>query len=361
MNARAKNDSRGMGQALVGSLLKGCLDRGIEPKLNVSVGGLVMDGNRVSGVRLSDGVTEIGARNGVIISTGGFEWNAEMAQTFLRGPMTHPASPPMNKGDGLRLALAAGADLGAMTGAWWVPTIAIPGDEWMGEQRATLVLIERTSPHSIIVNREGKRFCNEATNYSAIAGAFHYLEPNSYDYVNLPAWLVFDHAYKMKYPVAAEMPGPDVPDWIVKGETPEELARALGIKEDALADTISHFNGLAAQGRDTDYKRGESTYDHFYGDRQRDGSFATLGPLEEPPFYAVELHMGCLGTNGGAKTDVLARVLDAENEVIPGLYAAGNAMASATGSVYAGAGGTLGPALTFGYIAGRDAARRKNI
>lgn len=348
----------GFGQAMVGRLLKACLARGIEPELGVRTDRLVIGQGRVTGIAgTRDGAPfTLTARNGVILATGGFEWDADLRQTFLRGPANTPASPPTARGEGLALAMAAGAKLGNMTSAWWAPTLAVPGEHWPGgEQRAAPVLIERTVPHSILVNRAGKRFCNEAANYSALAGAFHAFDPQTYSYPNQPAWLVFDAQYRARYPIGMAMPGAPLPEDAVEADTLAELAAKAGI-DPALVATVERFNAHARAGEDPDFARGTSAYDHFYGDRSRAGTAVTLGPVEQGPFYALPIHMGMLGTNGGPQTDAQARVLDHARTPIPGLYGAGNVIACPTGGVYAGAGGTLGPAIAFGYIAGRSAA-----
>lgn len=363
LERRRARDARGGGQALVGALLKACLDRGIEPRLGWRAGSLIKENGRVVGIERAGAEprSRLMARRGVILASGGFEWDPALRQTFLRGPATHPASFPGNEGDGLRLAMAAGADLGNMTSAWWVPVIAVPDAVWFDRPgRASLVLLERTRPHSIMVNRKAQRFCNEATNYSAIAGAFHAFDPGSYTHHNLPAWLIFDRQYRSRYHVATAFPGAPLPPWIIEAESLSALAPRLGLDPSALETTVATFNRYARQGRDEAFGRGDSVYDHVYGDASRPGAASTLGTLEVAPYYAVEIKMGVLGTNGGARTDVRARVLDHAGNTIPGLYAAGNVMAAPTGSVYAGAGGTLGPALTFGYIAGREAARLAN-
>ncbi len=361
MGRRIANQERGFGQAMVGRMLKACLDRGIEPRTGCEIARLLEEDGRITGVLLADG-TEIRAARGVVLSTGGFEWDKEMRQTFLRGPMDAPASPPSAAGTGHALAMAAGAKLGNMTQAWWAPTLAPPGREWAeGQQRAEPVLIERTCPHSLMVNRAGKRFCNEAANYSALAGAFHAFDPQSYDYQNLPAWLVFDAQYVERYPIGTRMPNEPIPDWVLRADTLGGLAEKLDIDGPALEATVARFNDHARAGHDPDFERGTSAYDHFYGDRSREGKAVTLGPVEQGPFYAVEIHMGLLGTNGGPRTDGSARILRHDGEPIPGLYGAGNAIACPTGGIYAGAGGTLGPALTFGVIAGQAAAQRDNL
>lgn len=363
MARREADDLRGWGQALIGRLLKACLDRDIEPLLNVGGYRLIIEQGRVTGTTVHQDGEEltIHAKQGVILATGGFEWNEELKQAFLRGPLDAPASPPGNQGDGLKMAMAAGASLGNMTSAWWVPTLSIPEVKWEGgEQRSMPVLIERTLPHTIMVNGAAKRFCNEANNYSALAGAFHQFDPATYSHPNLPAYLIFDSQYLSRYPLASVMPGTPVPEWINSADDLESLGEAIGIDGIQLEETVNHFNAHAIKGHDPDFARGESAYDRFYGDRSRNGASATLGPITNGPFYAVEIKMGTLGTNGGAKTDGSAQVLDLDGEPIPGLFAAGNVISCPTGGVYAGAGGTLGPALTFGYIAGRAAARRIN-
>ncbi len=363
MQRRIDQDLRGFGQALIGRLLKACLDRGIEPQLNCKGSQLLKEDGRVCGAEFSQqGQTRtIRARRGVILATGGFEWNEQLKAAFLRGPLTAPASPPGNTGDGLKMAMTAGAGLGNMTSAWWVPTLPVGGASWNdGSQRSSPVLIERTLPHTIMVNRAGKRFCNEANNYSSLAGAFHAFDPATYDYPNLPVFLIFDDQYRQRYPLGTVMPGAALPDWIISADSLSALATKIGIDGDQLNRTVAEFNRHASIAEDPSFGRGESSYDRFYGDRSRSGAAATLGPLEAAPYYAVELKMGALGTNGGARTNASAQILDVEDSPIPGLFGAGNVISCPTGSVYAGAGGTLGPALTFGYIAGRAAARLAN-
>lgn len=354
----------GFGQAMVARLLKACLDRRIEPLLGVTTQQLLREDGRIAGVEAErDGKPlTLRARQGVIVATGGFEWDAEMRQAFLRGPADAPASPPTARGEGLALAMAAGAKLGNMTSAWWAPTLVTPDAPWPGgEQRAQIVLIERTVPHSLMVNRFGERFCNEAANYSALGGVFHQFDPTSYDYRNLPAWLVFDAQFAERYPLGTRMPGQPLPDWVASADTIEELAVTIGLDPAALANTVARFNTHAEAGHDPDFCRGTSAYDHFYGDRSRSGTAVTLGPVSQGPFHAVEIRAGLLGTNGGPRTDGSGRILGHDGAPIPGLYGAGNAIACPTGGIYAGAGGTLGPALTYGYIAGRSAARRDNV
>jgi 3-oxosteroid 1-dehydrogenase len=354
ITARAAEDLHALGPALVGGLLSACLERGVTPVCSARAERLIVEDGRVRGVVING--RNVRARRAVVLATGGFEWDAVMAREHLRGPMTHPAGIPTNTGDGQKMAMTIGASMGNMREAWWVPVINDPEAKRYGAARPSLVLAERTNPGSIMVNRKAVRFCNEATNYNALGGAFHEFDPVAFDYVNLPCWLVFDHDFKLRYPVATQPAGPDVAPWMHRADTLRELAAQLGISGEQLEATIERFNGLVASGEDSDFHRGRSAYDTFNGDRSKVGIAQTLGPLQRGPFYAVEIHSGALGTKGGPRTDGDGRVLDHSGRPIPGLFAAGNAMAGVTGMVYGGAGGTLGPALTFGWLAGAAAA-----
>jgi 3-oxosteroid 1-dehydrogenase len=355
---RASLDLRGCGNALVGPLLKALLDRGIEPQLRMRGRDLLRQDGRVIGVKVDGpaGVQRVHGRRGVVLATGGYEWSPELVRQFLRGPMTSPASLPHNTGDGLLMAMRAGALLGNMSEAWWVPTVRVPGDVAFGRQRARLVLRERTLPRSIMVNSDGRRFANEAGNYNALAGALHQLDPTRFDYLNLPCWLIVDHGFVDRYGFYAAA-GEPAPDWVLRSESVPGLAELIAVPPATLESTITRWNTLVAAGDDADFGRGRSAYDRWCGDAQHRGAVeSTLGPLTQPPYYAAQIHSGCLGTKGGARTDVEGRVLDTLGQPIPGLYAVGNAAAAPTGRAYAGAGGTLGPMLILARRAGRHAA-----
>jgi 3-oxosteroid 1-dehydrogenase len=359
LEERVAHDVRGRGQALVGALLRACLDRGIEPLTGARAKDLAVDDGRVTGVRFERG-DEVEANRGVVVATGGFEWDRDLVRAFLRGPMTSPTSMPTNTGDGLHKLMRAGAALGVMSEAWWVPAIEIPGEELYGHQRARLILRERTLPGSIMVNRRGRRFANEATNYNALGGAFHQFDPSRFEYANLPCWLIFDHAYLRGYGFVTSAAGDDAPGWVTSAPTLSKLATLVGIDPQGLEATVSRWNELVARGHDDDFGRGDNTYDRWNGDQRfLESSAASIGSVSASPFYAMEIRSGTLGTKGGARTDADGRVLHAGGDPIPGLYAAGNAMAAVTAMVYGGGGGTLGPAAVFGYRAGRHAAASK--
>jgi succinate dehydrogenase/fumarate reductase flavoprotein subunit len=249
--------------------------------------------------------------------------------------------------------------LSNMREAWWIPVGVVPVES--NPLGRILVNGQRTLPHSIMVNRRGRRFTNEAANYNAFGAAFHVEDVSRFEYANLPCWLMFDQNYVDTYGfrVTAGAGGDTVPDWVPRGDTPAELGEVLGIDGGELERTVARWNELCAEGHDPDFGRGDSAFDCWWGDPYRKGRRdATLGPLDRGPYYAFEIHSGALGTKGGPRVDPDARVLDLDGEPIPGLYAAGNVMGSPFGMTYGGPGGTIGPAMVFGYLAGRHAAER---
>jgi succinate dehydrogenase/fumarate reductase flavoprotein subunit len=348
------------GAALIAGLLKGLLDLDITPRTETPATALLAEDGTITGVRLGDGST-VQARRAVILANGGFEWDPSLVDAFLRGPMHGPVSPPYNTGDALRMAMAHGADLANMGEAWWVPVVSIPGDTHLGRQRSRSVRLERTRPRSIIVNRAGKRFVNEACDYNSMAGAFHYLDPRG-GYVNDAAWIVFDDLHLKKYGFLGVAPGGDVPDWFCRSTDLEELGDKTGIDAAGLAATLAAWNQHVADRVDPDFGRGASAYDGYWGDDQATTTAGkTLGPLDTAPYYAVPVTVGAMGTKGGPRTDRDGRVLHVSGTPIPGLYAAGNAMAGVTGRAYGGAGGTIGPAMVFGFRAGHHAASGQSV
>lgn len=351
------------GTALIAGLLKGLLDTGVAPCTNTRAEHLIVKGGKVAGVRIAGPgqSMDVRARRGVILGTGGFEWNPALVQAFLRGPMHGAVSPPNNTGDGLRMAMALGADLANMGEAWWVPIVQIPNDTIDGKPRSRSVRLERTRPRSVIVNQYGRRFVNEAGEYNSMAGAFHYLDPRR-GYVNDRAWIVFDSIHLQRYGFLGVAPGSSVPNWFCESANLLELGAKTGIDADGLARTLEAWNRNVALGADPEFGRGSSAYDGYWGDDTATTlAGRTLGPIDTAPFYAVPVRVGAMGTKGGPRTDRDGRVLHVSGQPIPGLFAAGNAMAGVTGRAYGGAGGTLGPAMVFGYRAGYAAATGKSV
>jgi succinate dehydrogenase/fumarate reductase flavoprotein subunit len=355
---RMKGGIVGSGNALVGRLLKGCLDRGIRIEIETRARELISEDGAVAGLRAEgqSGDMFVRAKGGVVLACGGFEWSDDLRRRFLAGPLTEHCSPPFNEGDGLIMAQELGAELGNMSEAWGYPGAMVPGEEHDGHPVSRWVIAERTLPHTILVNRGGERFANEGVNYNDLSKAFYHFDPQTYELRNLPCWTIMDSQYRSKYPILTVMPGDPDPDWLPKGDTLADLAAQVGIDAGGLEATVVRWNELVAQGKDLDYGRGESTYERWIGDSN--APHPNLGTIEQPPFYALPIGAHSSGTKGGPRTNTKAQVINVRGEVIPGLYAAGNTMAGVSGPGYFGGGGTIGLAMTFGYIAGIDAAQR---
>jgi 3-oxosteroid 1-dehydrogenase len=343
------------GQALVGALLEACLARGLEPRLETRACEIAMRSGAVSGLVVEhDGVrTEVPAA-AVVLATGGYEWNADLRTRFLPGPLTHPHSPPANEGDGLLMAMEVGADLANMNESWWYPASSVPGERYEGRPLARFVGVERTAPHSIMVNRFGQRFVNEAANYNDMQKAFFSFDANDYTTRHLPCWVVFDRQYRSRYPVATVRPGEPDPGWLPVHDTLEGLAGQIGMDPVGLIESVERWNRMVHAGRDRDYGRGDSAYDRFHGDPS--APHPNLGTVEAGPFYALPVHIGSVGTKGGPRVDGHGRVLHVRDRPVPGLYGAGNVVASPAGPAYYGGGTSIGMGLVWGHLAGAHAA-----
>ena len=357
--ARAKMAGRrtlSLGQALAASLRSGLHARGVPVWLSTPMTALLIEGEQVTGLRATrDGKpVTIRARRGVLLATGGFERNAAMRARYQRAPIgaDWTTGSPGNTGDGIVAGQEAGADLDLMDDAWWGPSIPLPGGPYF-------CLAERSLPGCIIVNAAGRRFMNEAAPYVDTVHAMYDLHSDAAPHI--PAWLIADQRYRDHYVFAGLPPRRQLPRrWYAAGAvfrsaTVAGLAEEAGIAPGGLADAVRRFNELAASGTDADYGRGNSAYDRYYGD-PRCRPNPNLAPLDRPPFYAIKIVPGDLGTKGGLRTDERSRVLRADGSPIPGLYAAGNVSAAVMGRSYAGPGATIGPAMTFGYIAALDMA-----
>jgi len=342
----------GLGEALVGALRKGLLDGRIPLLLMHRAVRLVREGTRITGVEaLTKNGRKVFSGKAVVLAAGGFEWNKSMKRQFLVGPDENSAGSPTNTGDGIRMGMKVGASVALLDQAWWFTLLRKPG-----EKRGWLIVSERTFPGSIMVNKSGRRFANEAMNYNDLTRIMLTPDPSSYEYTNIPAFLIIDSEHRGRYAFAGEPPGKEL-RWLKKGETIARLAGKLGINAVNLDETVRRFNENASKGVDPDFHRGESLFDKHRGDTAAGNP--TLRPLQRPPFYGARILAGDIGTKGGLKTNAKAQVLDSEGKVIQGLYAAGNNMASVMGPGYAASGSTLGPCIAFGYIAGLEAARSK--
>ena len=351
-----------MGNALVGRLRRSLMDRDISLWLSTPAKELIVEDGRITGVvaERQGRTIRIHARRGVVLAAGGFESNQAMREKYLPNPTRAEwtCANPYNTGDAIEMGLRVGAAIDLMDDAWWGPTTVVPG-----EDRARMLVIEKSLPGSILVNKRGERFVDEAMPYIDVVNTMY--EKNSPESPCVPAYLIFDAEFRRKYPCGPMMvPGSQQPDWALpkvirqqylkKANTIREAAALFGIDADGLEATVAKFNEYARAGKDPDFGRGESIFDRYYGDEHVKPN-PTLAPIEKPPFYVIEAFPGELGTKGGLVTDARAHVLKEDGTVIPGLYAIGNCSASVMGRTYPGPGSTLGPACTFGFVAGRDA------
>lgn len=357
-----------LGQALAGGLRAGLSRLNVPVWLSSPLLDLEMDDDRVTGLRIGrDSETSdqrpdgghaesvvLRARRGVILAAGGFEHNALLRKEFQPQPggTNWTVGASENTGDAIVAGRRLGAGVQLMDDAWWGPSVPLPRGPYF-------LLAERSLPGCLLVNAAGRRFVNEAAPYVDVVHAMY--RAHSPETAHVPAWLVFDQRYRTRYPFAARAPRRPLPaSWYaagvcVRAESLTALAEAIEVPATALTATVQRFNEAARHGRDEDFGRGASAYERYYGDPFNRPN-PCLGPLSRPPFHAVRIVPGDLGTKGGLSTDERARVLRPDGTAIAGLYAAGNTSALVMGRTYAGPGATLGPAMTFGYIAALDLA-----
>jgi succinate dehydrogenase/fumarate reductase flavoprotein subunit len=347
---REAEDVRPKGAALIAMLFKGLLERGVETMLSTRVADLVISDGAVVGVRAErDGATlSVGARKGVVLACGGYEWDSDLVRTHI-GYDVMPLSPPNNVGDGLRMATEAGAQLGNMTSYWGTPVMFDPDITRDGELVPQFEW-GRGAPSSIVVNRHGRRFANEALPYNDFPKAFGTFDPAAIEFPNAgPGYLIFDQTVRDSQRILSMYPGQPTPDWVPHADSIRELATMIGIDPDSLESTVTRFNQYAARGEDPDF------------DRTTVGLMAPgqVAPIEHPSFYALEIYPGTLGTNGGPRIDRNGQVRKQGGGVVEGLYAAGNAAANVFGWAYPSGGGTIANGTVFGYLAGRHVAAQK--
>ena len=347
-----------LGNALIGQLRWSMKELGIDLWLNTPLEELIEDNGVVTGavVKKSGKPCRIRAHHGVVIGVGGFEHNQAMREQYLPQPSNAEwsGSQTNNTGDGHVAAEKVGAAFDLMEHAWWAPAIPVPG--W---ERPFVIFAERSLPGLVIVNKNGKRFANEAAPYLESGLAFY--RAVSEEPPSIPGYVVFDSVFRKKFPLGPIAPGYSMPDnrlgkriWSVleKADTIEALAEKIGVDPKGLAETVAKNNEYASSGKDPEFHRGESYYDRYYGDANTKPN-PCIAPISEGPFYAIPIYPGDIGTKGGMLTDVNGQVVDKNGNPIPGLYAVGNSAASVMGSKYPGAGATLGPAMTFGYLAAK--------
>lgn len=347
------------GAALQGRMLQAALRDGVEIRTGSPVTQIIVEGGRAAGVAtVKDGrAWRVGARLGVLVNAGGFAHNQRMRDRYQPGTSVKwTMAAPGDTGEMIEEMMRHGAAVAQMqerVGNQFTPQ---PG--WEESELRQAAQSVTAAPHAILVDQTGVRYMNEGGSYMAYCKAM--LERNQ-SVPAVPSWAVFDAQYLRKYILAGTMPGTKKPQrWYDEGylrtaDTIEELARKLGMEPATLAATVRRFNGFVAQNRDDDFHRGERAYDRWLGDHLHKPS-ETLGSITEPPFYAVPVLPGDVGTYGGVVTDEQARVLREDGSVIGGLYATGVSTASVMGSSYPGAGASVGPSFVWGYVAAKAAA-----
>ncbi|MDO9527061.1 MAG: FAD-dependent oxidoreductase [Gemmobacter sp.] len=351
------------GNALVGRLVKSCFDKGVPIWTNSAVTRLVRDDSgAITGaiVATPQGEVEVVAARGVVLAAGGFPQDAvRRAALMPHAPSGHEhvsPAPPGNTGDGLRLGESVGGvvDTSLPHSAAWVP-ISRPRRK-DGTLGTFPHFVDRSKPGVIAVTRSGRRFVNEAHSYHDFCQAMvaRCKEEGSEN----AAWFITDHRAFRKYGLGFAKPAP-VPysslirdGYLICGKTLTDLAEQIGADGPALQATVAEFNRHAEQGEDPAFGKGSTSYNRSLGDPEHKPN-PCVAPLKQGPFYAVRLYVGDLGTFAGLKTNENAQVLDADGRAMKGLYSAGNDAASIMGGNYPGGGITLGPAITFGYIAAR--------
>ncbi|HXY64192.1 MAG TPA: 3-ketosteroid-delta-1-dehydrogenase [Mycobacterium sp.] len=348
------------GQALAAGLFAGALRAGIPIWTDTELQRLTTDGGRVTGAVLGHGGREVTvtARRGVVLAAGGFDHSMAMRWKFQSESLGEHMSlgAETNTGDAIHAAQDLGAAIDLMDQAWWFPAVApLPG------RSPSVLLAERSLPGSLIVDQNGTRFINEATDYMSFGQLLLERERSGSPIESM--WIVFDQQYRNSYVFAGELfPRMSIPrSWYAAGIAHRshdlaELADKIGVPTSRFTTTVTRFNEMSRAGHDGDFHRGSSAYDRYYGDPTINPN-PNLRALDRKPFYAVKMVLSDLGTCGGLRADDHARVLREDGSAIKGLYAIGNTAANAFGTTYPGAGATIAQGLVYGYIAARDAAR----
>ncbi|MCS7214408.1 MAG: FAD-binding protein [Candidatus Calescibacterium sp.] len=338
-----------MGGSLVGQILHRCLQNGVEIWINSKVIDFEFSNNRVISVVVEKDGKEIKVpvKSGVVLASGGFERSQDLREKFLPKPTDYrwTVGASGNEGDIIKILMKYEADTDLLDKAWGGPVAITP------DQETVFLVYERSLPFCIIVDSQGRRFMNESAPYT---DCWERQYKHNIEVPCIPAWLIMDKKHRSSYPFGKIPPGitPNFPaekGFLVKADSLEKLAETIKIKPESLVETVKRFNDMAKKGKDTDFHRGESAYDRYYGD-PRVKPNPNLGPIDKPPFYATAIYPGDLGTLGGLVTDENGRIMKKDGTKFENLYATGNVSCSPFGGTYPGPGSTLGPACTFAYI-----------
>jgi 3-oxosteroid 1-dehydrogenase len=352
------------GAALQGRMLQAALRTGVEIRTDSPVTELIAEGGAVKGVvTVKEGrAWRVGARSGVLVNAGGFAHNQQMRDRYQPGTSVKwTMASPGDTGEMIEEMMRHGAAIAQMEERVGCQVTLPPGAE-ESEFKPTAQGMT-ASPHAILVDQSGVRYMNEGGSYMAYCKTM--LERNK-TVPAVPSWAVFDSQYMRNYMLAGTMPGSRKPQrwydegYLRKADTIEQLAGQLKTDPATLKATVERFNKFVEKNRDEDFNRGDRAYDRWLGDAYNEPS-ETLGSIIEPPFYAVPIFPGDVGTYGGVVTDEYARVLRKDGSVIPGLYATGVSTASVMGRAYPGPGSSVGPSFLWGYVAAKYAAKSARV
>lgn len=355
-NARQAADVRLQGSALAGYLVKAILDRRIPVLLNVTVEELLVEGPSVTGVRATaDGrARTIRGRRATLIAVGGYDWNPDLVERFDNRTGLGSRAPRSVTGDHFGLVAPLDAELASVTRSFGFGYREKIAEEPGGRER--WMPFYTGWPHAMMVDHSGSRLLDESGGHTDFAQLLREEPERRQQVLDSRFFAIFDTQYFAKYPIGGRRPAEALPDYFRRAGTLRELALDLGIDAAGLEATVARFNRHAAAGSDPDFGRGENAWSHAqFGDPHHEPN-PNLGPIVEPPFYGIELHIVGMGiTQTGIKTDDLGRVLNGRG-AIPGLYAAGNSMAwrDLGANYHSGTANSRG--MTWGYLAAQDAA-----
>lgn len=343
------------GAALIASLVDGTARAGAILAKSAALLDVDESDDGRTGVRIGRGQAETTViTQALILASGGFDADPVLRASHLPAALSASAAAPTNTGIALRLGLDNGLAVDNLSEGWWMPLVMVPGDELAGKPYPRALVRERGVPHQIAVNRAGDRFVDEAAPYHEFVRAMLFEADGRFP--NKEAWLVFDQQFRSKYSFPGLAATGPLPAHVHSDSSVRGLAASLGIEPGALIATVDRWNDICRSGRDTDFGRGDNSYDRYYGDPRLE-QWPNLGTIDHSPFYAARISSGTVGSKGGPVTTPDGQIVDLEGRPRPGWYAVGNASAVWTGDGYPGPGATLGIGMTFAHRAALDAIR----
>lgn len=356
LHDRYQRGGRTGGNALSSALMDGGLRAGVEFRAQTTVTGVVQDAGRVTGVIVdTPSGGEVIHAEAIVIAAGGFDHDPELRARHLPDGLAATAAAPANTGIGVRIAEQLNLPTANMSEGWWMPMVQVPGETVGGVEYPRGLVRERGVPRAILVNSAGKRFINEASPYNEFGRHMHVKNEDGKS-PNKVAYLVFDEGFRQRYPIPGLPRTGHAPEHVLEADSLSELGQQINVPSNNLEASVQRWNELCRTGKDVDFQRGDDVYDRYYGDPWQEGN-PTMGPINQPPYYAVRVLSGSVGTKGGLVTRPDGKVVGPDRKSsIPGLYAVGNSASAWTQGGYPGPGATLGLGMIFGMLAGEAIA-----